>query len=342
MQEPLSFESLYRSAQKCKRGVIWKDSVAAFSLDGLARVVKLQDAIANGTYVSRPPHHFRLTYPKQREAASICFRDRVYQRSLNDNVIYPALTKSFIYDNGACQLKKGTDFTRNRLKAHLQKAYRRWGTDFYILQCDIKGYYANMDHATVEDYFRKHIPAPYAEKAIQTLREQYPSGVGYSPGSQMLQLAGIAMLNPLDHFIKEKLRVKHYIRYMDDFLLFHSDRRFLEECQEQIAQELTKCKMELHPNKTKISPISQGFYFLGFDWRITPTGRVLLHLPSQSVKRERKHLKGMFHKGLPQEKIEESFRSWTAFAQKGSTRQLTERMQFLCSCYNVGNEPSRR
>lgn len=85
-----------------------------------------------------------LTHPKKREAISIMFRDRVYQRSLNDNIIYPAMTKSFIYDNCACQKGKGTKFAKDRLVRHIQRAVKQWGLDLYVEQFDIKHYYENM------------------------------------------------------------------------------------------------------------------------------------------------------------------------------------------------------
>ena len=98
IEDAISFEALYRSAQKYKRGVIWKDSVASFMLNDLSRIRKLSDSLRDGTYKCRPGRHFTIYRPKRRAAMSISFRDRVYQRSLNDNILYPGLTKHFIYD----------------------------------------------------------------------------------------------------------------------------------------------------------------------------------------------------------------------------------------------------
>ena len=91
--------------------------------------------------------------------ASVAFRDRVFQRSLNDNVVYPSMTRSFIYDNYACQKGKGTDKARDRLREFLRKYYQKYGTDGYVCQFDIKGYYPNMDHEVAEEMFRKKLDA---------------------------------------------------------------------------------------------------------------------------------------------------------------------------------------
>lgn len=330
MKDPISFEALYESSQKCQKGVIWKDSVAAYSLNAIERAIKLSDALKDGTYKSREPYHFYITRPKLRLAASICFKDRVYQRSLNDNAIYPQLTRSFIYDNGACQKGRGTDFTRNRLAAFLQKAYRKYSTNFYVLQCDIHGYYPNMCHSVVEEYFRKHLDKNLAARAIAVLREQYPGDIGYNPGSQMLQLAGISMLSPVDHFIKERLRIKYYTRYMDDFILLHSNKDSLEKSRSKITRELVKCKMVLHPTKTKIFPVSEGIYYLGFNFMLTASGRVVLLLSSENVKSERRHLRHLVAAAkagrLPRTRVDECYQAWKAHASKGNTHNLLRRM----------------
>ena len=96
------FDALYDSMHKCRKGVLWKDSVASFYLNGVERTMKLSEELHSGTYKARKPVKFMITSPKPREIASITFRDRVYQRSLNDNAVYPIMSKSFIYDNFAC------------------------------------------------------------------------------------------------------------------------------------------------------------------------------------------------------------------------------------------------
>lgn len=98
----IGFDALYESMMRCKQGVIWKDSVAAYYHRAIERTEKLCADLHNETYKAAPPKHFTITSPKPREIASIAFRDRVYQRSLNDNVVYPVMTNGFIYDNAAC------------------------------------------------------------------------------------------------------------------------------------------------------------------------------------------------------------------------------------------------
>ena len=112
----------------------------------------------------------------------------------------------------------------HNLSTMMQQHYRKHGTEGYVLQCDIKGYYPNMPHKAVKAKFKKHLDPEIYRMAVEVLDGQYEGDTGYNPGSQMIQIAGIAFLDEVDHYIKERLRIKHYIRYMDDFILIHKDK----------------------------------------------------------------------------------------------------------------------
>lgn len=331
MEKVVGFDALYESAQKCKKGVLWKDSVAHYMLNIIDETLKLEGQLKSGTYRSRALKPFSVTsIGKKRIVMGVAFRDRVFQRSLNDNAIYPQITKSFIYDNAACQKGKGTDFARGRLVCFLHRFYRKYKAKGYVLQCDISGYYPNMRHDAVEATFRRYLEPEIYEMAVNVLRTQYPGKVGYLPGSQMIQIAGIAVLNGLDHHIKEKLHIKHYIRYMDDLILIHEDPAYLEDCRRIIERHLGKIGFELHPKKTKIYPLSNGIKFLGFTHTLTDTGKVIVSVIPSNVKAERRKLRRLVNlakKGrLSRSKVDQCYQSWRAHASKGNTYHLLQRM----------------
>ena len=330
IESVIGFDALYRSARKCRKGVLWKDSVASFCLNAPERVSKLSDDLHNGTYKARPTVHFRITSPKPRDIASVSFRDRVYQRSLNDDVVYPIMSQSFIYDNYACQIGKGTDAARNRLKEFLRRHYRKHGCDGWVAQFDIKGYYPSMSHAAVEEMFRRKLPEEVYKMVETILREQYDGDAGYNPGSQLVQIAGISMLDGFDHFVKEQVHAKLYIRYMDDFMIISSDKDYLERCVESVRDYLTGLGFRLHPEKTRIFPLHEGIEFLGFRFRLTETGKVLMLIRPESVKRQRKKLRRLVQKSrrgmIPREKVGESYAAWRNHASKGNSHNLLRRM----------------
>lgn len=319
---------------KCKKGVLWKDSVAGFYINGIEESLQLSRELADGSYVEYPPKHFMITSPKPREAVSIAFRDRVYQRSMNDNVIYPLMSKQFIFDNFACQKNKGTDRARERLEEFLHSFYRRHGLDGFILKCDIRGYYPNMQHRVAEERFAKYLPEDVYKRTEKILHTQYAGDVGYNPGSQLIQIAGISVLSPLDHFIKEKLRIKYYIRYMDDFLLIHESKEYLQECMEKIRKFLAKDGFELHPTKSKINPIAKPITFLGFAFKLTETGKVVKTISSGTVRRKRRKLRHMATKvkrgEMSRDKFDECYKSDRTYLAKANSTKLIARMDNYC------------
>lgn len=331
LEEIIGFDALYKSMAKCKNGVLWKDSVAHFCHNAPVEIAKLSRELKNGEYKPRLTKKFLVLSPKRREVMGVAFRDRVYQRSLNDNAIYPQMTKHFIYDNAACQKGKGADFARNRLRCHLQRFYRKYGLDGYVLQCDIKGYYPNMPHKTVDNEFKAHLEPEIYKLASQVLTGQYSGDTGYYPGSQMIQIAGIAVLNNLDHFIKERLRIRQYLRYMDDFILIHHDEEYLEECKREIKEELRKIGLELHPEKTRIYKVSEPIKFLGFYHRLTASGKIISLIDPKNVKNEKKKLRRMVNKALrgeiPRAKVDECFIAWKAHALHGNNKKMVNRME---------------
>lgn len=330
LEKVIGFEALYESMHRCKKNVLWKDSVAHFYLHGIEECLRLEKQLKDGTYKPRSPKKFTITHPKKREIVSIAFRDRVYQRSLNDNVLYPEISKSFIYDNAACQKGKGTDFAIKRLEQFMKQAYKECGTDAYVLQCDIKGYYPNMSHAVAEETFRKSLSDEHYQMTEKILREQYDGDVGYNPGSQMIQIAGISVLNPLDHLIKEVFHVKWYLRYMDDFVLIHADKDFLAVCMKKISVFLQTIHFQLHQNKTKIFPLKSGIKMLGFSHRLTDTGKVIRIIEPKNIKSERKKLRRMARlvrsDKMEKQKVDDCYATWKAHANKGNSTKLLKRM----------------
>ena len=271
MVDVITFDALYESMCKCKKGVLWKNSTAYYYLHGIEQTLKLEKELTDGTYEPRQPMEFTVYTPKRRDIIAIPFRDRVYQRSLNDNIIYPVMTKSFIWQNFACQKDKGTDAARAMLKRYLHDYWINHGTYGSILQIDIRGYYQNMSHERVKALLKAKLPKEISESVNVILNGQYKGEVGFNPGSQLIQIAGICFLDELDHYIKEQLHVKRYVRYMDDLILIDSTEK-LSQYKGRIETELAKIGLSYNQKKTRIIPLKEGVTFLGYHFTLSETG----------------------------------------------------------------------
>lgn len=141
------------------------------------------------------------------------------------------------------------------------------------------------------------------------------------------------MLNDIDHGLKERKRIKHYVRYMDDLILIHQDKEVLKDCLNYIKTEMADMGLKLSEKKTQIFPITQPIHFLGFSLRLTETGKVVKKVLSKKVSHERRKLKrmvGLVENGkMTREKVDKCFESWLAHATAEPSPQR-KGTPFLC------------
>lgn len=325
----VGFLALMESARKCRRGVMWKDSTASYMLNLSERTLALSRKLQDGTFECGPTREFDVTRPKRRTIVSVGFCDRVFQRSLNDNSIYPRMVHGFIADNAACQKGKGTDYARERLKEFMRRHYRKHGPNGWVCQMDVAGYYPNMRHDVAEEAFARKLPPEVFGMAAEVMRSQYPGQVGYNPGSQMIQIAGISVLDPLDHLAKDRMGIEMYIRYMDDAVAIFPTREEAKAALAAFGDTLHNLGFELNPKKSRVYPLRDGVPFLGFDFHLTDTGKALMFVKPSNVKEMRRRIAKMARlsrKGrIMRAEVDESYRAWRNHAGKGDSFRLIRR-----------------
>lgn len=345
-EEICAFSSLYKAMYKCKKNVMWKDSVSGFVKNGLVNCYKLRKQLLEGTYKIDKYSVFTIYEPKKREIVSTRMKDRVFQRSLCDNYLYDTITKSFIHDNCACQLNKGTGFARDRLACHMQKYFRKNGADGFVLKCDLSNYFGSTHHSIAKGAVSKSINNAWVNNHVEKIIDSFNQGenpdIGMGLGSQITQLTQLAVLDKMDHMIKERLGIKQYLRYMDDFILIHHDKEYLKYCLEEINKYVSALNLKLSIKKTQISHLEQGIKFLGFTFHLTKTGKVIRKLNKENVtheKRKLKKMKKLVDDGvMSREHIDECYTSWKAHAKQGNTRNLLKKMdEFYNNLWKEGN-----
>lgn len=152
---------------------------------------------------------------------------------------------------------------------------------------------------------------------------------GYNPGSQMIQIAGIALLDPLDHYIKERLHVKHYVRYMDDFLMILPTYEDAERALNGTVEWLDDIGFAINPTKTQIIPLSNGFDMIGFRYRLAKTGKIVQTLLPTNVRHQRNKLVRMANKGVTKDAAQVSMTCWEAHASEGHNRRAINNTRAL-------------
>jgi len=317
------FENLYQAWRLAKRGKSRDAEVQRFSLDLGNRLWNLHDRLEKREYVPGGYYHFTITEPKKREVYALRFEDRVVQHSICDNVLRPWLEPRLIYDCAACRIGKGTHFAMDRLSGFMREFYRKHGTDGYVLKCDIRKYFDNINHQILKDRFRK-FPDKEVLQLLFSFVDAYngETGKGIPLGNQSSQWFALYYLDPVDRLIKEKLRVRWYTRYMDDFLLIHPSKDYLKRCLEEIRGLAVDLKLELN-EKTQIFPLKQGVDYLGFHFYLTGTGKVVRLLRTSGKRRFKRKMKALRKRyeegGITLEEISRSLASYRGHLSHGNT-----------------------
>lgn len=332
VDDAVTFKELYKGLKKSCCNVRWKDSVTGYEANSLKNTYLLRQSLLNGTYKISGYQRFKVHEPKEREIVATRLKDRQFQRSLCDNVLYPQITRSFIRDNCACQRGKGVDDALDRLTVHLRRYYFKHGPNGWALKCDIRHYFAETPHDVAKAAIRKRLTDQRAAYYTDAIIDSFGGDKGIGLGSQVSQITELAVLDDLDHYIKERLRIKHYLRYMDDFILIHEDKSVLRAALAEIEKRLSALGMTLN-KKTQILPLKNGVLWLKWRFVLTDTGKVIRKICMKSVVRERRKLRKMAKLAvagrIPVAAITESFITWKAHAQRGNCRKIVADMQKL-------------
>lgn len=289
-EEVFSFDNLYNSYVNCCKGVNWKTSTKNYKLRAIQNVSKTYLALKNGSYKSKPFSKFVVCERgKARQIKALHISDRVVQKCFCDYFLVPLLTKRLIYDNGACMKGKGLSFTAKRLKAHLQKYYRKNKSNTgYILTFDYSKFFDSLDHQILLSKARQVIKDDRLFDIYSYFVSCFGGDKGIGLGSQISQVTALFYTNELDHYIKEKLHIKFYARYMDDGYLISNSKQELKYCKEQIIRLSVKLKLNLNLKKTRIWKIEKGFMFLNRHWKLTQNGYIKLKPSHTTLKRLKK------------------------------------------------------
>jgi retron-type reverse transcriptase len=327
-------ENLLKAFEQACYEKRYRADVLIFKQNLGMNILALRQSLLNKTYQPGKYHFFQVYDPKFRQIAAAPFIDRIVHHAVC-RIIEPIFDSKFIYDTLACRREKGTHHGVKRL----QKFLRKQGTN-YALKCDISKYFSSINHQILINILVKTIPDQDTLWLLEKIISSYESGNEYNElfpensyyrtkkprgipiGNLTSQLFANVYLNKFDQFVKEKLKAKYYLRYVDDFLILGQDKQYLGNLIPPLKEFLKeKLYLTLHPKKIRIYPVEIGVDFLGFiifkDFKL---------VRARNIRKFRKRLK-RFQKLLIAEKITEkrvcvSITCWLAHAEHGDSYRL--------------------
>lgn len=263
----ISLENLLEAWKEFVNGKRNKKDVQEFSLELMDNIFSLHRDLINYTYTHGGYQAFKINDPKPRDIHKATVQDRLLHHAIY-RVLYPFFDKIFISDSYSCRNNRGTHKAINKFRSCFCKVSKNNTRAGWVLKCDIRKFFASIDHKILIGILREYIPDESISKLLENVISSFSSvkgkNVGLPLGNLTSQLFVNIYMNKFDQFVKHKLKAKFYIRYADDFVIFSDNKKWLENQIGQISKFLyDELKLELHPDKIFIKTVSSGVDFLG-------------------------------------------------------------------------------
>lgn len=323
------YGNVQKSYNKARKGKRYRKDVIRFTKKKEENLKRVREDILTQAYEPGAYHYFKVYEPKERQIMALPFYDRVVQHAIN-NVLEPIFNKRFIFHSYACRKKKGMHKASETLQGWLYGWQKYHGDEpLYAIKADIHHYFQSIDHSILKAEIRRVIKDKEALTLIDRIIDHngnMPDGVGIPVGNLTSQLFANIYLDKLDRFIKHTLGVKHYVRYMDDFILLSPDKGQLREWLAAIETFLRdELRLELNP-KTTILAAKNGIDFVGYKHRGTHK-----KVRRDSVKRMKRKIKWYIKGKITKEKLQKSVTSWTGHASHADSYNLQKKIITLAA-----------
>lgn len=324
-----SIENLNLAFQKAKKGKSKKDYVILFESNLIEELNRLQKELKDKTYEPYKLKRFVIRDPKTRTIHASIFRDRIVHHAII-NVLQPIYEPIFIYDCFASRKNKGTHKAVNRLESFINKvstngllvrnSYSKNSIKGYCLKADIKKYFDSMNHKVLVNILEKKISDKDFIWLIRRVLDNFSieESKGVPLGNYTSQFFANVYLNELDYFVKHELKIRYYIRYVDDFVVLHKSRLRLKYLKKRIQEFLESLDLELHPDKSEIYALRNGITFLGY--RIFFKYRLLRKRNIRSFKRKFDNDLYEYKSGIiTKEKLDNKINGWFGYSKHTNT-----------------------
>ena len=248
----LAFNEVCRNTKNKKKVQNYKQYKSIY-------ISRIFNVLNNKNYKVGKYNIFTIYEPKERRIVSQNLQDKVINHLVARYMLYPAIMPCLIDQNVASRKGKGTRKGLEYASIYNTKCKIKY-KNYYILKFDISKFFASLDQEILKEKIKKRIKDKDALDIVFKIIDSEEQGLGI--GSMTSQCLAIFYLNDLDHFIKEKLKIKYYIRYQDDGLIFHESKEYIKFCFKKIKEFLDKEHLKLN-NKSRIYRDTNNFIFLG-------------------------------------------------------------------------------
>lgn len=261
-----AIENLFFAWERFRKGKRGREDVMVFERRLEDNLFAIREALLCGDCRHGHYEPFTVNDPKQRMIHKAGVRDRVVHQAIV-NVIELLFEERFIFDSYSCRTGKGTHAAVSRLRTFLRQASNNGTSTVYAVKCDVRKFFASVNHTILIELLARRIEDPATMALLRNIIGSFSAspGTGIPLGNLTSQLFANIYPHELDWFVKQRLRVRHYVRYCDDFVMLAFSKvegLALARRTDVFPQE--HLRAQLHPNKVHVRTRTQGVDFLGY------------------------------------------------------------------------------
>ncbi len=326
----LTFGKLLEAHYRSRKHKGYHDEVIQFEMNLENNISNLLNKITNNTYHLGKYYSFKIYEPKERIIKALPYIDRIVHQWYVEEFIKPYIVPKFISTSFACLAGRGTHKSAEAVQHQMRIIQRNHG-DFWILKCDIKKFFYNIDTEVLYKIMCKYIEDKALLRFTKLLIfDNNSSNLGIPIGNYTSQFFANIYLNELDQYIKRTLRVKYYTRYMDDFVLLLKTKKECIFYKSKIEEFLKKyLHLELN-DKSRYYPSAMGVNFCGY--RIFTTHRLIRNNSKKKIKKCVKVWNTLYAKGkLDFNYTIQSINSWLAHSSHCNSYNLQRKVLNSCN-----------
>jgi len=296
MQNEKLTKDLFLAYYECRKNKRNTTNALKFEMNYESNLFKLRDELLDGSYEPKRSIAFIVNKPVKREIFAADFRDRIIHHFfiIKMNLLFE---KTFINDSYACRKNKGAHYGVKNIYSYIKECSKNYTTDCFILKLDVEGFFMHINRDILYRMLHLYITDNYFESdkelmfflikkivynnpikncIIKGKKSEWVSlpktkslfgmlpGFGLPIGNLTSQVFANFYMNLFDKWVLEKMNIKYYGRYVDDFIIINNDKNYLISLIQKIKVFLeTNLLLNIHPKKIFLQHYNKGVTFLG-------------------------------------------------------------------------------
>lgn len=313
----LTFNKMMSAYERSRKGKGLRKEIIKFEMDLESNIINIINELKSNKYKVGKYRTFTIYEPKERIIKALPFKNRIVQQWYIEEFIKPYIVPRLINTTCACIENRGNLYAVNICQRYMRIMRNKYN-NYYVLKCDIKKYFYNIDKNILFNIMKKYI----TDKKLLNLTYIFifddNNNISIPIGNLSSQWFANIYMNELGKYIKEVLKIKYLIIYMDDLVIMCESKEECKNIKEKLSNYISNNLKLKFNSKTNYYPNKRGINFCGY--RIYEDFKLIRDRSKKKINKNIRIWNNLNKENrLDKNKMLISYKSWIAYAKKGDT-----------------------